>query len=195
MKTTLIALLFTITLTSAHAQLTKGNWLVGGTGNFLASKNSYSTPTSSSSSDRIDIKISPAVGYFVVDKLSIGLRPSFSKYKDVVDGTGGNINSNINRFEIGPFLRYYFLEADKQYNILADFGYQYGFYWFKPTKGSINTFSANAGTVIFFNTVVGGEFLVGYYQRKEVIKQNGDFITNQKGLQISLGFQIHLEKE
>ena len=179
---------------SANAQITKGNWLIGGTGNFLASKNSYSSPTFSSSSDRIDIKISPTIGYFIGDKLALGLRSSFSKYKDIVDGTGGNINSNINRLEFGPFVRYYFLQLDKQYNILTDINYQYGLYWFTPTKGNINTFSASAGPVIYFNTVVGLEFLLGYYTRKEVIKQNGDNTNSQKGFQIGISLQIHLEK-
>jgi hypothetical protein len=189
----LLFTIFTLAFTT-YGQLTQGIWLVGGTGNFLTSKNNYTSPTFSSSSDRVDIKISPSVGYFVIDKLAVGLKTSFSKYKDVVNGTGGNINSNINRFEIGPFARYYFLEPDKQYNLLADISYQYGFYWFKPTKGNIGTFSANVGTVIFFNTSVGLEFLAGYYHRKEVIEQNGDITTNQKGFQISIGFQIHLEK-
>jgi hypothetical protein len=67
-------------------------------------------------------------------------------------------------------------------------------YWFTPTKGSINTFSASAGPVIYFNSSVGMEFLLGYYSRKEVIQQNGDIINHQKGFQIGIGFQIHLEK-
>jgi hypothetical protein len=195
MKLIFASLLLATFFLSAKGQLTKGNWLVGGTGNFLSSKNSYSSPTYSSSSDRIDVKLSPIIGYFFINKLSLGIKPSFTKYKDVTDGTGGNINSNINRFEVGPFVQYYFLEEDKRYNILTEITYQHGFYWFKPTKGNSNTFSANAGTIIFLNTSVGIEFLVGYYQRKEVIEQNGSFITNQKGFQIGAGFQIHLEKD
>jgi len=47
---------------------------------------------------------------------------------------------------------------------------------------------------VFFNTSVGLELLLGYYHRKEVIKENEEFVTNQKGFQISIGFAIHLEK-
>jgi len=108
----------------------------------------------------------------------------------------GGLTSNVSRFEFGPFARFYFLPADNQYNILADVSYQYGIYYSKPTKGKINTLSASAGTVVFFNSSVGLEFLLGYYSRKEVIPltTSGENITKQKGFQISVGFQIHLEK-
>lgn len=193
MKQLLTGVTFLLFSFTAKCQLDKGIWLVGGTGNFLSSKNTYTSSAYSQTSDRIDIKISPDIGYFVIDKLAVGLRPSFSKYKDQVNSTGGGY-SNVNRFEIGPFIRYYFLKTDNPYNILTDISYQYGSYWFKPTKGNINTFSASAGSVIYFNTSVGLELLMGYYSRKEVIQQNGDNITKQKGFQIGIGFQIHLEK-
>jgi hypothetical protein len=186
-----IFLFFSIEATS---QIDKKTWLVGGTGNFLSYKNTYSNPTFSYTSDRVKIKISPNIGYFPVNKLGIGLRPSYSKYKDVVNGSGG-VNSNENRFELGPFIRYYFLSAEKRYNILTDMCYQYGIYWFKPVKGNINTFSASAGTVVFFNSSVGLEFLLGYYSRNEVIQYstNVENVINYKGFQIGIGFQIHLE--
>lgn len=193
MKRLLICLFVLLSFFAAHAQLTKSNWLVGGTGNFLASSYSYSSATYSSTSNRVDITVSPNIGYFVKDKLAFGLRPSFSKFKDRVDGPSGGY-SNVNRLEFGPFGRYYFLPTESRYNILADVSYQYGLYWFTPTKGNINTISAAAGPVIFFNSSVGLEFLFGYYSRKEVIKQNGDNVYNQKGFQASIGFQIHLEK-
>ena len=178
----------------ATSQIDKKTWLVGGTGNFLSYENTYSSPTFSFTSDRVEIKISPNIGYFPVNKLGMGLRPSYSKYKDVVNGSGGGY-SNVNRFELGPFIRYYFLSAEKRYNILTDMCYQYGIYWFKPGKGNINTFSASAGTVVFFNSSVGLEFLLGYYSRNEVIplSTGGENVENYKGFQIGIGFQIHLE--
>lgn len=183
---TILLLLLCISFT-AKCQLDKGIWLVGGTGNFLSSKNTYTSPTYSSVSDRIDVKISPNLGYFIADKFGVGLRTSFSKYKEQVNGAGG-LTSNVSSFEFGPFARYYFLQSDKRYNILADMCYQYGIYYSKPTKGNINTFSASAGTVVFFNSSVGLEFLLGYYSRNEVIKQNGNIVTNQRGFQIQIGF-------
>jgi len=188
----LTALSLTFTFASS-AQLTKNNWLVGGTGNFLASKHSYSSPTYSSSSDRLEINLSADIGYFIIDKFAFGLKPGYSKYKDQVNGPGGGY-SNQNTINIGPFARYYFLKADKDFNILTDVSYQHGFYWFTPTKGNINIFSVSAGPVVYFNSSVGLEFLLGYYSKKEIIKQSGDNVDKQTGFQISIGFQIHLEK-
>lgn len=196
MKRLLLLLSFVTISIISNCQITKGNWLIGGLANFLSSKSIYTSPNLSQTQDRVDIKISGSIGYFLLDKFALGLRPSYSKSKGEVEGSGGNINTNENRFEFGPYVRYYFLNSDKQYNILFDLNYQYGFYWFKPTTGNINTFTASVGPVIYFNTTVGLEFLLGYYNRKEVIKINSDdYITNQKGFQIAIGFQIHLEKD
>jgi hypothetical protein len=183
---------FLLLFLNASAQLDKGIWLVGGTGNFLSSKYENSSLINSYTSNRLDIAVSSNVGYFVIDKLALGLKMGFTKYKEQVVSTGG-LYSNVNRFSFGPFVKYYFLEKDKQYNILTDLSYQYGLYSFKPTKGNSNTFNASVGPVIYFNTSVGLEFLLGYYSTKETIKQNGDNITKQSGFQIGIGFQIHLE--
>lgn len=184
--------IFTFSL-STTAQLTKDNWLVGGAGNFLSSKNTYVSSTLSSTTDVIYLNISSDIGYFIMDKLAAGLKVSYSKIKENVRISG--LNNNSNRFEFGPFARYYFLNADKQYNIITDVSYQYGLYWFTPTKGDIHTFSASGGPVIFFNSSVGLEFLLGYYDRKEIIRgENSDIINQKKGFQMSIGFQIHLEK-
>ena len=195
LRATHLTIFFAIISLQANSQLAKKTWLVGGSGNFLASKNSYSDPTYSSTSNRIDIKISPDIGFFVMDKFGIGLRPSFSRYSEHVNGPGG-LTSKISRLEFGPFARFYLLQKNNQCNIIADVSYQYGVYYSRPVKGNINTLSASAGTVIFFNSSVGIEFLVGYYSRKEVIPltNNGKNITSRKGIQINIGFQIHLEK-
>ena len=191
MKKLFVVLLFSTIYFPSHSQLKSGNWIVGGTGSFLTTKNIYSSPSFSSKSDRIDIKVSPNIGYFIIDNFATGLRASFSKYKEQVI-TNGGLNSNVNRFEFGPFIRYYFLDSEKQYNILSDISYQFGFYKSKPTKGNITTLSASVGSVIFFNTSVGLEFLMGYYVRNEKVDEN--YETNQKGFQMVIGFQIHLEK-
>ncbi|HSC54940.1 MAG TPA: hypothetical protein VLC98_15005 [Phnomibacter sp.] len=186
-----IALLFLLPCIQATAQLDKGIWLTGGSGNLSASNFEYTSPSYAYSSDRLDIGIAPNIGYFLMDKFAVGLKANFTKHKE--DVTGG-LFSNVNRFSLGPFGRYYFLKKDNRYNILTDLSYQYGFYSFKPTKGNTNTLYAAVGTAIYFNTSVGLELLVGYYSAKEVIKQNGDNISKQNGLQISMGFQVHLEK-
>ncbi len=188
----IFAIFLCIITSIAFAQLDKGIFLVGGTGNFLASNYEYEGPFNSFSSKKIDINLSSTVGYFVADKIAIGLKTGFSKYKEQVNLPGAGY-ANMNRLKFGPFARYYFLEKDLRYNILADISYQYGIYRFKPSKGNIMTFNANLGSVMYFNTSVGLEFLLGYYATKENFKQNNDNnIFTQKGFQVGIGFQIHL---
>jgi hypothetical protein len=176
-----------------QAQLTKGNWMAGGTGSFYSTKKKFSSTISNQTLDALRISLSPSLGYFAAEKFAIGVRPSFMKTKSKLTTIGG-LTTNENRFDIGPFARYYFLQADKPFNLIADVSYQYGFYWFTPTKGSRNTFSASAGTVVFFNSSVGLELLLGYFTQKETINDGIGTINEQQGLQMTVGFQFHLEE-
>ncbi|HEU5164211.1 MAG TPA: hypothetical protein VFU29_01655 [Chitinophagaceae bacterium] len=196
MKTTLIALLFTLTLTSAHAQLTKKNWLVGGAGSFYSYNEDYNAPSVDVTAKYTSIDLSASIGYFFVDKFSAGLRPYFSSFKGESSG-GGSTNSY--RLAIGPFARYYFLQSDKQFNLLSDISYQFGINnWLDgyPAKGKFNTFSVMAGTEVFFNTTVGLEILLGYKNQIASIDNSPSaYYSNKKGFQVSIGFQFHLEKD
>lgn len=200
MKRLIIALVFTFILHSGYSQLNKENWLVGGSASFSSTNSSYKTPGFSQKSNEFNLSLSPNVGYFLLDKFAIGLTPTFSWGKseggDAIDnnrnvvGSGGT--SNVKRFLIGPFVRYYILDTEKAFNILVSAAYQYGIYSFKPTRGIINNLSFATGPVIFFNSSVGLEFLVGYGSRIEDVE--GSYRNTQKGMQIGIGFQIHLEK-
>ena len=177
-----------ISLTS-KAQLDKGTWLIGGSGSFSSITNHYSGGSTNFDSDVTEINISPVVGYFLFDKFSAGLKPSYttSEQRDIQ-----NSWSDVKRFEIGPFARYYFLDKEKLFNILVDATYQYGKSKLTGEKGNSNTVSLMAGPVLYFNSSVALEFLFGYYKSKE---SYGMFNREQDGLKISLGFQFHLEKK
>ncbi len=190
MKKTFFSFFAALLFFSAQAQLTKGNWVVGGSGSFYSSKSTFSSPSFSQHSEGFDLNISPNVGYFIVDKFVVGLSPSFSWGKFEDNGGG---NSNIKRFLIGPFAKYYFLNTDKPFNILLAASYQHGVYSFKPTTGNSSTFLVAAGPVIYLNSSVGLEFTLGYASKVDDIKNN--YKTTQKGFQMGIGFQIHLEKE
>lgn len=81
MKKTFFILLLCSVFDGAKAQLTKDNWLVGGTGKLYAYNQDYTNPSYSVQYKYTDIGIYPSVGYFVMDKLAFGLRPSFSSLK------------------------------------------------------------------------------------------------------------------
>jgi hypothetical protein len=189
---------FLITGFFANAQLDKGIWLVGGSGSFYTYHEDYNSVQTTFTAKYTEVDISASVGYFVADKLAAGLRPTFSSVKGVIRNNG---SSNDNKMAIGPFVRYYFLQMDRPFNLLADVGYQWGITQYLGAlhqKGKNNTFSIMAGPEIFFNTTAGMEILLGYTQRITSIENStaaGNFNNNKKGFQVSIGFQLHLEKE
>jgi hypothetical protein len=193
---TLLLLAFT-----SDGQLTKKTWLVGGSGSFYSYNQAYSSPTSNITAKYTSIDISTSVGYFVIDKLAFGLTPTFSSFKGGVVSTasysGGTTNGH--QLAIGPFVRYYFLNKEKPFNILTVVDYQLGVNnSAAPPKseGKFNKFSIMAGPEIFFNSSVGLEILLGYKATTQTINTSSPywFSDTYKGFQISVGFQIHLEK-
>lgn len=166
---------------SSLSQLTKGNWLIGGDVKFastklnseLGQKNTY-----------YNCEIAPNVGYFLINKLAVGLKTNITLSGGKATGT--TIYSTNTDYNFGPFVRYYFLQAESQYNILAEGVYQYGFVEGGTSK---NTFTFAAGPVIYFNTSAGLEFLVGYSSYKY-----SGFVGRNNTIQIGLGLQFYLEK-
>jgi hypothetical protein len=172
------ALLFSVTL---NAQITKGNWMVGGLGDFSSTKTTYIFDGIRNEQKRTVFNISPDIGYFLVDKFAIGTYAKFG-YDDF-----GDLNTKT--FGFGPFVRYYFLQPEKLVNVFAqaNFGYNEG----KSNNGGeyhVNDYGIKAGVVIFFNSSVGLEFALGY--NTSTINS----ISTDNALKIGLGFQIHLKK-
>ena len=180
---------------SSKCQLDKGVWLVGGSGSFYSYHEDYTAPSVEVTGRWTSIDLSGSIGYFLVDKFSAGLRPYFSSTKGESSGGG---STNYFMLAIGPFARYYFLQADKQFNLLADVSYQLGINQRLGTlhsDGNYNVFSLMVGPEVFFNSSVGLEILLGYSQKKMSINNSPDqFNSNKKGFQVSAGFQIHLQK-
>src|SRR5574338_715106 len=127
MKPILIALSLTAYYISASAQLSKNTWLVGGNGRFYSYNSEYNSVAYSNEAKYSQFDISASVGYFVIDKLASGLRPTFSSIKGRVTTPGG-LHTNVQRYWIGPFVRYYFLDKENQINILTDIAYQFGLF-------------------------------------------------------------------
>ena len=182
-----IILLFSI---AAKSQITKGNWMIGGNANFSFS----SINTETGITKTTTINLAPNIGYFFVDKFAGGIR--LSVYKNHIKfGQPNNNSTTFSNYRIGPFVRYYFLPADKQYNILTEINYQFGNEKVETNTSSgtnikSNVFSFSAGPVIYFNSSVGIEFLLNY-------SSSGNNINSSRGssLGIGIGLQIHLEND
>jgi len=177
---------------AANSQISKGYWLLGGGGQFYSYISRHTSTAYNTESKYTKIDLSSNVGFFVKDRLAIGVRPAFSSHKG--ESIPGGIRTNIQRYWIGPFTRYYFLKPRKQVNILTDISYQYGILDVDdPGKlNKLNQFSAMVGPVVYLNNSVGIEFLLGYSSSME--EWEGIQKLSTEGLQIRLGFQIHLKK-
>lgn len=205
MKIKFIILSLFVTFCS-YSQLDKKTWLVGGTGSFNSYKRdeSFILPnTGEYVKIRWDIKdfeFSPKVGLFIIDKLAVGLSSSFTREKSestTITGNASGASSNSYRFSVGPFVRYYFLNKDKNFNFLVETNYQFGKVMvtdLPKDKGSINRFTFLAGPELFFNSAVGMEVLLGYKVYNETIDNPYASSIKENGFQLAIGFQIHLEK-
>jgi len=195
-------LLFIITLlisVDAHAQLNKKMWLIGGTGSFQSYKEVFDMPLPPVSQSWTDyhneIDISVKVGYFVIDKLVLGLTPTFVFLKS--SSSTYPLSENNIKLMAGPFARFYFLDKNKPFNLLAEVNYQAGIQGMinnPKEKGSTRSFSLMIGPEIFFNSVAGVEVLLGYKASKESMDGSYDPHTDiRKGFQVTIGFQVHLK--
>lgn len=188
--------LLLIIVSTTFGQLTKGHWLVGGSGKFYSYENEYSTSSFTSNGKYTQIDLSPNIGYFLANKFALGVKSTISSIKGdfTVVGGVGNGGTSTQRYLFGAFGRYYFLEEAKQTNIVIEASYQAGMIrGLNNTKGNLNNFSISAGPVIYFNQSVGIEFLLGYVTNSE--KYTSQVLSeNKNGFQISIGLQIHLIK-
>jgi len=188
MKT--IKLIFTITFLSfltSNAQITKGNWMVGGNASF-SNKELYNNNFSNAKRKTTEIEINANTGYFFIDKLQAGARVGYSSYKIK------NSDSDSNRYwlKYGLYSRYYFLKSEKIVNIFIDGEYFFGNSAFSngEFKDNLNGYVFSAGPTIFFNSSVAMEFGINYSSTK--FKGVND--STENNFQFSLGFQIFLEK-
>lgn len=177
-KTCLTILLVFNFYSITYCQLTKGNWLLSGSANLSMLK--YGSEASIKFK-QTNLLIAPSVGYFLMDKLALGIRPS------LIYGSN-NIGNSEKVFSVGPFIRYYLLKTEGLFNLLTEGGYYYGTYQSSGIKQ--NVFSFAAGPVLYFNSSVGLEFLIGYSTTKIA---HFDGVNN--ALQFGIGLQFNLEKD
>lgn len=181
MKRILPCLTFLLLSFFSHAQINKGIWLAGGSASF--SSLSQYNPNSAQSSKLTDLSLSPAVGYFFLDKFAGGIKFSINTQTYTVS-TSTTTTTSV----LGPFVRYYLLPKTNGTNILAEGAYQYGIAG-NNTGYRSNRYSVSAGPVFFLNTSVGLEVPISYTYSAG---NDGDHSTL---FSIGIGFQVHLDKK
>lgn len=154
----------------ATAQTLKGDWMVGGNVGLNTSNNNT------------QIGFTPSAGAFVINNLAVGgeFLLDYSK-------TG---NNKVTNFGFGPFVRYYFTNANVRPIVQGNFGY------ISQRTTISNVGSTNNGThyflgggaAIFISNQVSLDILMGYDHSKY-----SDF-DGTGGFKLSVGFQVYLLK-
>jgi len=182
MKKLSLVLVSLSVLIVSKAQITKGNWLIGGNVSYSSTKYKNENEVQKT----FILNISPDVGYFFAQRFAVGLRPELQYWKGT---TAYPPDNSQTVYKVGPFARYYFLAEDKPINLLLESSYQYSFTKTNASKNKSNTFSFFGGPVIYFNSSVGMEFLLGY--------STSSFSNNdgtESTVRFGIGIQVHLEK-
>ncbi len=81
---------------NSKGQITKGNWILGGSATFTSTK--YKSEIFGPSHKGSNILVKPNLGFFVIDKLATGV---IGEYRRI-----GGENSYWYGFNIGPSIRY-----------------------------------------------------------------------------------------
>ena len=192
MKKVLLFILAIALFQISQAQITKGNWMMGGNGSF--EKSDQTSPT-------FDVKattiaLSPNVGYFLVDQFAVGARLKLDyEYLNYP-----NVETKHTRLFAGPFVRYYFLDNERVVNFFSEAAFQLLIDQYKSTvpnggynRGSDNrlgSYSLSLGTAVFLNSSVAIEGAISYERVPQ--NENGTKVSN---LGLKIGFQIHLQKD
>lgn len=188
MKQIVFSLFLLLACSSAFSQIYKGQWLVGGSGNFSLQK----TPDRYVYQDKQQsLSLSPDAGYFIINNLAVGVRPGYTlTHSKTRSYDSSTITSNSHTFSAAPFVRYYVLPATHKINVLAEgsYGWDWGRYksYNSGYKFSSSYYSFSAGPVLFINSSVALE-LTGNYQHYIHDFYSARFFINA-------GFQVHLGK-
>lgn len=165
--------------TTISAQVSQGNWLVGGNASF-----SYAESKSGSNNPykAFIIDLAPNVGYFVIDQLALGTKVNYRRNQS----ESNDIKNTFESMNISPFARYYILESDKMVNPFLESSYRFGVFESDNTQ----ELSIGGGLAIFVNENIAYEIALNYVDTR--LKNFENNTTKFQGLMLGLGIQIHL---
>lgn len=184
LKSTFILFVFLGITLFSQAQINKGSWMLGGTGQFSLDADN----------DFYSFSISPNVGYFLLDNLAAGIRPSF-----------GHSSSNFSNYtSIGGnvFTRKYFTLCEK-ISLFPELGLSLsGFRQinkFNDTENTGNQFNlmTSLGLTFFLTENFAFEPTVGYTFFSSTNSFNtgiADGWFQSRSLGMNLGFQYYFNR-
>ena len=185
-RSLILTAFFVCTSLAALCQLDRGNWLAGGQVVFDHERYEVDNNTSKA----VVVSVSPALGYFVLDRLATGVRAGFSTTKNT--WYGGEV-SRQQALSLAPFARYYFLPEAERVNLFAEASYQFRRVKFRNpyerTTQEATGYTVLAGPAFFLNRHVALQLTLGYSYSK------WDEHDRAYSIESGLGLEIHLGKE
>lgn len=205
MKKLLAFSLITLFVSSVHAQVGKGGFMVGGSMGVNNSKSNYTSGSYTNEYKSTSLSINPQASYFVAKGLAIGIAPSYSYAKSKVSYSPAE--SSNHTWAIGPVIRYY-IPFDR-FALFAHTSYNFG--W-RTTHGStfdinfgtvtnytandkLNTFRGGIGATYFITNNVGIEGLFLYQKQDISYGKPNDGNQSSPSINFNIGFQIYLQKK
>lgn len=121
------------------------------------------------------------MAYFFKDKFAIG--SSISYLNSFTEGN--SINSEDMNLSINPFIRYYFLNIERPYNVFIEPSYSR---FISKSLGNNGGYGLKTGFVYFLNSSVAFESAIKYS------RISSDEL-NRNNIYFGFGLQIHLIKD
>jgi opacity protein-like surface antigen len=168
MKKILLLLCMLITYSLSFAQVEKGKWFAAGHSSLRldVGKVKYETNGEPGSEYKnTNFNFDPMVGYFVIDKLPVGLYFDVYTHKEIA--TDDNDTYKEREIVLGPFARYYIKQFDKFIpfgEARVGFG-KYKDNWYDEDEfyeESVFTYRIGAGASYFFTENVALDAFIGY---------------------------------
>jgi hypothetical protein len=191
MRKTVLLFFACFIVSTSFGQLTQGTWLVGGNGMYSKRKNKSEGSLSYTTRD---LTVLPNLAYFVIDNLATGLSLRGNFVKDSYAQPDGTKTVSVQQsIGAGPFVRYYFLNAESKANVFSSASALY------TVNTSISTaakskqldYTLGGGAELFFNSAVGLECLLEYKHSNGL---DADLDWSASGIQFRVGLQFHLER-
>jgi opacity protein-like surface antigen len=200
MKKFLLLLCMLITYSLSFAQVEKGKWFAAGYSSLRLDigKEKYSSGgTTSDSYKYTEFDFDPMAGYFVIDKLPVGLYFDVSANKHVDSDDGDTWKEH--EFVVGPFARYYIKQFDK-FIPYAEARIGIGTWkedWYGDTeKESIFSYRFGAGASYFFTENVAFDTFLGYdYDRYTSVDNSEEYIYFYPSVEINFGIVVTFGKQ
>jgi len=192
----------------AFAQVEKGKWFVAGYSSLGLDIGSekYEYPNSGWKSTSVseykytEFDFNPYVGYFVIDKLPVGLFIDYEYMKEVDKEDDDTWKTSD--FTIGPFVRYYIADVKGFFPYVEG---RVGFGSYKETdeysgnkdewKSKIFTYKLGAGATYFLTDHVGLDLFLGYdHDSYKYEEDDYEETETYSSLEVNLGIVVTLGK-